>query len=286
VATRRADLGEAWRALPGARLSEQEARLVIETPNTAREIPTRYVSADRIRFHAGRFQLLGRMDRIAKVEGKRVSLQLVEDAARRHACILDCAAILDQGETSRIALAVVLGDDGIANLYRDGKAALDRRIREALGNDVEAVALPRRIRYLTGIPVDGQGKVRRDLLLPVFGEHARRRPTIHGTKSNGDWLEIEIALDPDLLPFEGHFREFVVLPGVALVDWAVKIAIEQLNITGMARRLAEIKFTNVLRPNDRLILTIRSANHHIEYRYTRAGVQCAKGRVLIDEPSV
>jgi 3-hydroxymyristoyl/3-hydroxydecanoyl-(acyl carrier protein) dehydratase len=216
------------------------------------------------------------------VEGKRVSLQQIEDAARRVDWVEDSATALIQGRRSSIAVAVVLSDEGLSSLHRDGKAALDRRLRRALAEDLEAVLIPRRIRYLTMLPVNTQGKVDHDRLNAAFEKDARLRPSVHGATSSETQVEMVLTLDPDLVAFAGHFPEKAILPGVALVHWVVLFSEQFLGATPAVSQLDSVKFMRILRPNDHLHLTLSHGDGHVQYRCTCGGTLCSKGRISLD----
>lgn len=280
VATRRADLGEAWQALPGVVLAVEQGLLTIDSPFRAEGIPSRFASADAAEHGDDGVRLLGRRDRIVKVEGKRVSLQQIEDLAATHDFVDDCAATLDA--SGRIALAVALSVAGARSLAEQGKATLDGLLRSALRAAVEPVAVPRRIRYLAEVPRDAQGKAQAERLAPVFEDGARVRPSLAGEELVDGWLQLQLRLDHDLVPFQGHFDDFPVLPGIALVHWAMTFATERLGVRARVEALSDVKFTNVLRPGDALVLALRVDDGRVEYRYSRHGEPCAKGRLRVD----
>src|SRR5262245_39177967 len=58
----------------------------------------------------GRFRLQGRLDRVAKIEGKRVSLPELEATLRRHPWVLDAAVVPLAGRKERLGAVVVLRD--------------------------------------------------------------------------------------------------------------------------------------------------------------------------------
>ncbi|MET0320970.1 MAG: AMP-binding protein [Duganella sp.] len=107
------------------------------------------------------FVLLGRADRIVKLEEKRISLTAVEERLRasglaRAARVMLVDAVA--GQRQRLAAFVVPSAAGHAVLAAGGKLALDRRLRAALAPALDPVALPRRWRYVDRMPVDAQGK--------------------------------------------------------------------------------------------------------------------------------
>lgn len=283
VATRRADIDTAWEVLPGAVVRVEDERLLIDAPYLAKNLPCPFVSPDRVEPVGASFRLLGRADRVVKVEGKRVSLQQIEDTVQSLGWVDACAAVLLDGGRSQIGLAVVPGEAGCMMLHRHGKAALDRQMREALARELEAVMLPRRIRYLAEVPATAEGKVESNRLRAAFDENARRRPTVHAVAAKDEGVELDLALDPDLLAFEGHFPERRILPGVALLHWVLLLAHDNLKTPLHAGVLPSIKFMKILAPKERLQLSLARKASHVEYVCTRAGVTASKGRIRFDE---
>lgn len=282
VATRRAGTDMSWEALPDADLQVEDGRLLIDVRYLARNLARPFLSPDRVEADGASFRLLGRADRVVKVEGKRVSLQQIEDAVLGLDWVETCAAVLMDGEHDRIAVAVVPRVTGLELLRREGKPAMDRRVRQVLSHDLEAVTVPRRFRYLAAIPASPEGKVDKEKLRAVFADDARLRPSVHAVTKTGEGVELDLALDPDLLAFQGHFPERAILPGVALLHWVMLFAHEFLGTPLHTGLLPSIKFTSTLAPKDWLQLRLSRHNGELEYRCGYAGGTASKGRIKID----
>jgi acyl-coenzyme A synthetase/AMP-(fatty) acid ligase len=107
----------------------------------------------------GTLELLGRADRVAKIEDKRVSLSEIERRLLEHAYVRDAVAIaLEDERRQYVGVVVELTDVGRAALLERGKRAVSTTLRGALRGRIDAVALPRAYRYPTTLPVDTQGK--------------------------------------------------------------------------------------------------------------------------------
>jgi len=129
--------------------------------------------ADRITLAGdGQFWLEGRIDRIVKIEGKRVSLDRVERSVAALRWI-GAAAVIMLGENP-LYLGVVaelspLGKSDIAEL---GKFRFERMLRRELAQNEDAAVLPRRWRFVEAMPTDGLGKRRNSDLKDLFGKSA------------------------------------------------------------------------------------------------------------------
>jgi acyl-coenzyme A synthetase/AMP-(fatty) acid ligase len=128
---------------------------------------------DRVAFRGdGRFELLGRADRLAKIEDKRVSLTEIEGHLAAHAYVKDVAVLsLDDGARQRIGAVVELSRAGRSALDELGRAAVAAALKAALRGKIDAIALPRVFRFPETIPVDAQGKRQVAQLARLFARH-------------------------------------------------------------------------------------------------------------------
>jgi acyl-coenzyme A synthetase/AMP-(fatty) acid ligase len=125
---------------------------------------------DRVALRAdGRFELLGRADRIAKIEDKRVSLSEIERRLLEHAYVKDAVALALEDDARQFIGAVVeLTPQGLHALEARGKRAVGTALRASLRGRVDAVALPRAFRFPAALPVDAQGKRQIAVLASLF----------------------------------------------------------------------------------------------------------------------
>ena len=170
--------GVAWRTAssPGFRLLPSvEVRVAAEDLLEARSPfsgdDSWQALGDRVRLRAdGTFELLGRADRIAKIEDKRVSLSEIERRLLEHAFVKDAVAVaLEDSARQYIGVVVELTGAGREALTAQGKAAVNSALRSSLRGRVDAVALPRAFRYPAALPVDAQGKRQVAALVELFG---------------------------------------------------------------------------------------------------------------------
>ena len=128
---------------------------------------------DKIHFlRDGTFELLGRGDQLAKIEDKRVSLAEIERHLLATPWVADAAAVaLDDGQRQFIGVVVKLSAAGAERLREDGRRRLADLLKDELRPKLEAVAVPRKFRYVDEIPVNSQGK----RVLATLQELFRRR---------------------------------------------------------------------------------------------------------------
>ena len=234
------------------------------------------------------FILLGRSDRIVKIEEKRVSLDAIEAGLLASGLVAESRALLcadgAQGR-QRMAAVVVPNAAGEALLAAEGKAALNLRLRQSLAGTVEAVALPRRWRYVAQLPANAQGKTTQAALLAMFdAAPAPRLPQIHAVARDADGLRVTITLSapPTLFYFDGHFDQAAILPGVVQVDWAIAYGREHFTLPPAFGGINALKFQQVITPDlvVRLELVHDTAKGSLNFRYTSDAGQHASGRVM------
>lgn len=159
VAWRRRTGGERWQPLQGV-MVERSANdcLLVKSPHVGRA--EGFEMGDRVQLlDDGGFILLGRADRIVKVEGKRLSLTEMQRHLEAHGAIAEARIILVKGRREQLAVVATLTEAGQAQLASGGKLALNQALRAELRNYFETPVLPRRWRYVDELPYNAQGKV-------------------------------------------------------------------------------------------------------------------------------
>ena len=104
----------------------------------------------------GRFRLKGRLDRIVKIEGKRISLPELEHALRQHPWVLDAAVVPLVGAKEALGAVVVLRE---GSRLESGREPLVGALREFLLERFERVLVPRQWRFPERLPSDDRGKL-------------------------------------------------------------------------------------------------------------------------------
>jgi acyl-coenzyme A synthetase/AMP-(fatty) acid ligase/3-hydroxymyristoyl/3-hydroxydecanoyl-(acyl carrier protein) dehydratase len=300
---------EAWTPLPGVAW-RRDADGLLEVRSSHAGGQGWQPLADRVEESgdsddSARFVLRGRADRIVKIEEKRVSLDAIEAALRgsglvRDARVLACPDGVSGAANGRQVLAAFVVPDGAgwALLEEGGKHALNARLRTLLAAGLEAVALPRRWRYLDSLPVNAQGKTTQAQLLALFergdGDDAAKQPSARPRFPLLKVLEqaldgetprmlLELSVPPDLLYFDGHFTVAPVLPGVVQVDWAIHYGRRYFGLNGPFGGINALKFQQMIRPQQpvRLELLHDRVKGSINFRYFSEAGAHASGRILI-----
>jgi acyl-coenzyme A synthetase/AMP-(fatty) acid ligase len=111
----------------------------------------------------GRFRLLGRLDRVVKLEEKRISLPELERALEAHPWVARAALVLLGGPRPVLGAVVVPSADAPSR-----RSTLVAGLRAHLGRRFEGQALPRRWCFPEALPYDGRGKLTAQALSGLF----------------------------------------------------------------------------------------------------------------------
>jgi len=273
-----------WQAFADIRLSQNaEGALCIESPY----LPCGHVeqSADAAEFaDDGRFTLLGRLDRIVKLEEKRISLPMLEHALLEHPWVQDVRLGVVRKARATLGALLVLSASGLKALQQGGRRALTEQLRQHLSDHCEALALPRHWRLLSQLPVNSQGKLPQALVDSLLLSPRPKHPEILAQHQDGEEWRLHLAVPVDLAFFSGHFPTAPVLPGVVQMDWALTLGQQCLQLPPRFAGMEVLKFQQLVRPGDHLELTLRfdAERGKLHFAYRHGGNPCSSGRILLE----
>lgn len=123
---------------------------------------------------ARQFRLLGRVDRLVKLEGKRLSLQAVEQRLQQHPLVVEARALIlpaiREQHREQLAVVAVLTPAGADVLRAHGRRHVSEQLKADLLQQFERVLLPRKFRFPPALPVDSRGKCTQAALQSLFDE--------------------------------------------------------------------------------------------------------------------
>jgi hypothetical protein len=214
------------------------------------------------------FELLGRLDRIVKIEEKRVSLAAVEDALLASGLAAEARVLTLPSGDGRLAAVVVPSADG-RPLERK---ILQERLRACLSDSVQSVAIPKRWRFAAALPLNASGKVTEESLRRLFDARPRLPEVLEVARENPQQALVTMKLPKDLYYFEGHFPAGPILPGVVQIDWAVHYAKELFGLAGDFQKIEILKFHQVLAAGDtaQLALAFDADKGRLKFEYLSA----------------
>ncbi|MFM0603618.1 AMP-binding protein [Paraburkholderia sediminicola] len=287
IAWRRQDQSDAWQPVGGIEVRrDEEGALNVRSPHL--DHTGWHRTDDKIAFDAdGRFRLQGRLDRVLKLDGKRVSLPELEARLALHPYVAQAAIVpLEGASRERVGAVVALTEAGSEALREEGRVHLAQTLRRHLAAYFDAVVLPRHWRFRLTLPFDARGK------LPVAAVAAAFEPRADGVEvlaetRNADTLHYELRVPPTLAHFAGHFPGLPILPGVIQVHWAMRLAAEHVPAVRALASIDRLKFMAPVSPGAVLNLTLAhdASRRRVQFAYQLNGRECASGVIVYREPA-
>lgn len=245
-----------------------------------------FQTADRARLLPdGRFELLGRADRIVKIEERRISLSEVE---QKLATEVEVAAIhveMLAGSTGRNFLGAVIvpTEAGWDALAENGKRVLTQKLRNALMPHMELAAIPRKWRFVRKMPETVQGKIILAQLQAMFSQSPEdvTRPILVDRQSSATTLQLKLKLPGELKYFDGHFDDYPILPGVIQLGWAIEFARDEFSLSAAVERIDALKFFRVLTAGEEVTLELafERTKDRLSFKYNSAQHAHSAGRI-------
>jgi len=159
-------LEDAWTPFPGLHIKvAEDGALRLDSPYLP-ERDWRMDDAAEL-LPDGRFLLRGRLDRVVKVEGKRLSLPQLEQLLAKHEWVSAACAVALPGP-QRVGVVVVPSAAGARALRVDGQRAVREALRTHLASLLEPSVLPRSYRFVEALPYDERGKLKAAAIEQLF----------------------------------------------------------------------------------------------------------------------
>jgi 3-hydroxymyristoyl/3-hydroxydecanoyl-(acyl carrier protein) dehydratase len=269
IAWRRQSETVAWRPLNGVQVRREESgALSVRSKHLGHA--DWHVTDDAISFDEdGRFRLQARLDRVIKLDGKRVSLPEMEARLAAHPYVAQAAVVpLAGASRERVGAVVALTGAGSAALRNEGRVAFAKTLRRHLAAYFDVVVLPRHWRFRIALPYDARGKLPASAVAGVF------EPRVEGFEvlsevQDGDGLYYELRVPPTLAHFEGHFPGLPILPGIVQLDWAIRLAAAHVSGVRDIASVDRLKFTAPVMPGAVLELRLShdAARRRVQFAY-------------------
>lgn len=277
--------GGLWQPFAGVELSQDsDGALLVASPY----LPVGHVehTADAVRIAAdGRFELLGRLDRIVKLEEKRISLPMLEQALVTHDWVSEARLGVVRENRASLGALLVLSEPGLHALRNLGRRAVTEALRRHLSEHCETLALPRRWRWLRHLPLNAQGKLpQAEVEALLVAPRPKAPEVLEQVEIDGEW-SLQLVVPPDLAYFSGHFPTAPVLPGVVQVDWALSLGRQLLDLPPRFVGMEVLKFQQLVRPGDEIQLHLRFDRERgkLYFAYRNDTAACSSGRIVLGD---
>nr|WP_299242075.1 AMP-binding protein [uncultured Halomonas sp.] len=277
-----------WTPLPGVEIRDDaQGTLWLRSPFLDSADWQR--QADRISLETSGFRLLGRVDHILKVGGKRLSLTSMDRTLGTYPGVLGARTIALPERNTRLG-AIVQLEPALIPQDHTTRRALTEALRQHLLETFESTVIPRYWRFVDAWPSNSQGKLAGAVVTQLFRDLQNRRvPRWLGVEFEGDErCRVTLEVPERLIYLQGHFDAKPVVPGVVIVQWAIELAREHLGLKGEFQGLERVKFPRLLCPGDRVELLLFLApdpprgERNVKLAFTLKGRQAthASGKAL------
>ena len=285
IAWRRQNESDAWQPVTGIEVRrDEDGALNVRSPHLGHDGWHR--TDDAISFDDdGRFRLAGRLDRVIKLDGKRVSLPELEARLALHPYVAQAAVVPLEGATrERVGALVALTDAGSDALQGEGRLALAKTLRRHLAAYFDVVVLPRHWRFRIALPFDERGKLPVAAVAAAFGARADGVEVLAEARS-GDTVRYELRVPPTLVHFAGHFPGLPILPGVVQIDWAARLASAHVPGVRAIASVDRLKFMAPVLPGAILDLTLAhdASRRRVQFNFRHEGRDCSSGVIVYRE---
>ena len=284
-------MDEAWTPMPGVTCRIDSAAGVLEVCSPHLPDAEWFRTADRATYlEDGRFLVNGRIDRIVKIEEKRISLAAIERQLTASSMVADARVIVTEGSRARIAALVVPSALGRSKLAAMGKPAFNRILADTVGQAIEAVAIPKIWRYLDALPTNPQGKTAyADLIALLDAEPSHfRLPLQRLLEKDAGRAVLELSAPNDLFYFDGHFPGRPILAGVVQIDWVIACGRRCFDLPPVFLGIHALKFQRIIAPEKPVTLELlhEPASSCLSFKITSPVGTHTSGRVLFGTSDV
>lgn len=301
IAWRQQTENPVWTTLPGIEVTRQPENGALLLRSPLLDNTDWFRTGDRAEvYDRHQFRLSGRLDQIAKIEGKRVSLTRMERRLAEHPRVQAARVVVLNGRRTETAVVAVLDEAGRQWLETEGKRAVSHNLRAWLSGHFERPVLPRRWRLVDDFPRNAQGKVPQQYLTELF-DNARESSVNTDVRADNtlpvlqkhEWTDantvhLHLCMQPDLIFFRGHFDELPVLPGVVQIHWVEHFARvmfgERLPGRDVFSRMEVVKFQELIRPGREVCMeiTLQPGHSRIVFRLRDGDSAFSSGRLVFD----
>jgi acyl-coenzyme A synthetase/AMP-(fatty) acid ligase len=173
IAWKQSMYGPEWTVFDNAKISQnRDGCLIIRSPYI--KDPAGFETADLVEIaEDGRFLLKGRLDSVVKIEEKRISFPEIENRILQSGLASDVSVISLEGKRQYLAAAIVFNTKGKERFYGLEKHGINKFWREYLLQYFENIVIPKRWRYPETLPLDAQGKKKKDDILLLFSREKK-----------------------------------------------------------------------------------------------------------------
>ncbi|ENV95712.1 hypothetical protein F937_00381 [Acinetobacter calcoaceticus ANC 3680] len=225
------------------------------------------------------FKLMGRTDRIIKLEEKRLSLDAIEQSIQALDAVQQCHVLVLEHEHRQIlGCIVVLKEHAREQLQLLGKSAFVGHLKQQLKDNLETIAIPRQWRFLSQLPQNSQSKLNKSYLQTLF--KPMLQPVVLSQSQSSDDYILSLEFPTELACFKGHFPTQPIYPGVGQIGFLQHFAKSIWSDLNWCQGYEQLKFQNLIRPYVIVQLKLSRKEHKVSFELRDSEQILASGRLL------
>ncbi|MBP2605070.1 AMP-binding protein [Acinetobacter calcoaceticus] len=225
------------------------------------------------------FKLMGRTDRIIKLEEKRLSLDAIEQSIQVLDELKQCHVLVFEHEHRQmLGCIVVLKEHAREQLQQLGKSAFVGHLKQQLKDSLETIAIPRQWRFLSQLPQNSQSKLNKSYLQTLF--KPMLQPVVLSQSQSSDDYILSLEFPPELACFKGHFPTQPIYPGVGQIGFLQHFAKSIWSDLNWCQGYEQLKFQNLIRPYAIVQLKLSRKEHKVSFELRDSEQILASGRLL------
>jgi acyl-coenzyme A synthetase/AMP-(fatty) acid ligase len=209
----------------------------------------------------GKIKVNGRLDRVLKIQEKRICAVEVENTLNKSYLVADsyCLKLFD-----KLCCVIVLNSNGIEFAKINGTIELIKKLKSYLNRGFSI--LPQKFKFLYEIPKTKSGKVDVNKITKIFNLNLSY-PLIIDKIENGNSAVINLCFYRNCNFFKGHFEGFPLTPGVVQLFYASYFIEEVFGANCNVGQIRKMKFNNIISPDTILELKLEKSENFITYTY-------------------
>ncbi|MCF6765863.1 AMP-binding protein [Thiotrichales bacterium 19S3-7] len=170
IAYRRQFKKNLWQVFDGVKISQAlSGALVVDSLFFNHAQSKKLITSDQVKLlNQQHFELLGRLDRVVKIESKRLSLEEMEQKLIQSKLVEGCYCLALETHRQLVAAVIVLSKRGKIELKTYNKRYINDQLRHHLSNYFDLVLIPKKFRYVEAIPMNHQSKIQLDRVKALF----------------------------------------------------------------------------------------------------------------------
>lgn len=218
---------------------------------------------------------LTRLDRVVKINDKRISLEELDINALKSAILKDFYSGVHHN-FKRICAVLTLNENGLKIFRRSGRIGVMKEIKKTLTKEQKNNL--RHIKILENLPRNAQGKISKEKFLDAIDK--KIRPKFQLLEQKANFAKFQTYISPELFYFDGHFDKLPLVPGFCELSFVY----ENAKIFGdfLVKEIKNLKFSSFVRPGDFLILTLTKEEKAINFEFFVNDKKSASGKLCIN----